>query len=161
MTQNGFALLAGYESDNDSIATTVPDSLSTLADTQLIDDIPDTVPESVPDAQVIPATVPDLASDLFPFRDGAGNRFSQFSVFVPASAVPKATRGWSWEEINAAIRRCGMLGMWKQGGQHDRVIYESESTEKRFIINFQRGSVWVQGRDAMSVDVQLKAARGA
>ena len=151
MAQNGgLDLLAQYESDSDSVATTVVDSVSTLEDTQLIEDIPDTVPDTGPDAQ----PDPDLSADKFPSRTGR-----RFSCFTPAMPAPKATRGWAWEEINAAIRRCNMQGMWKQGGQHDRVIFES--TERRFLINYQRGSVWVQGRDARSVDVQLQAARGA
>ena len=52
MTQKGgLDLIAEYESDSDSIATTRRDSLSTLADTQIVDDLTDIIPDTIPDIE--------------------------------------------------------------------------------------------------------------
>ena len=85
----------------------------------------------------------------------------RFANSTPYSSQPKCTRGWSWEMLNTAIQQCNMRGAWKQGGQEARAVFEGAEYERRFLINYQRGTVWVQGRDAVSVDVQLRAARGA
>ena len=54
-----------------------------------------------------------------------------------------------------------MQGSWRQGGKEPLVLFESCYNERRFLINYIGGSVRVQGCDAMTIDVQIRAARSA
>ena len=68
------------------------------------------------------------------------------------------------EKINRAITQAGLQGSWKQGGQLLRGVFEGFSASGPFIINFHAGTlnagtVWVQGKAANTVHVQINAAR--
>ena len=105
---------------------------------------------------------PDIAVDNLPARIYA-------PVFrgwlIPDGPPPKSTRGWSVDELTAAIKRCGLepLGSWREGGQQERKVFEGDD----FLVNIHirstrsASTVWVQGKRSNEVNTRLLAARGA
>ena len=98
--------------------------------------------------------VPDLDVDRLP-PPRRGRR-------LPDGRPPKSWKVRNMEELVAMIQRCGLHGLWAQGGQESRGRYEGDD----FVINIHKKSsisstVWVQGKRANEVNARLLAARGA
>ena len=98
--------------------------------------------------------VPDLDVDHLP-PPRCGRR-------IPDGPPPKSWKVRNMEELVAMIQRCGLHGVWAQGGQQSRGRYEGDD----FVINIHKKSsisstVWVQGKRANEVNARLLAARGA
>ena len=165
--------LAQYESDSDSVATTVvdsesettvADSISTLEDTQLVEELQDTQPamtsaqpvETQPAAtQAAPALV-NVETDYLPPRDGL-----RFIGQVSEPQAPKGVKGWNMEKLQAAIRHCRLPGLWRQGGQLNRGVFEGVSEHGHYIIIWHAGTWWCQGKAAKPVHMQLLASQGS
>ena len=62
------------------------------------------------------------------------------------------------EKLVAVIRRAQLPpGAWRQGGSEARAIYDAD--DKSYMINYEKGSVWVQGKQALPMHTRLNAAR--
>ena len=94
--------------------------------------------------------------DYLPPREGR-----RFMSQVPEPTAPKGVRGWSMEMLQAAIQHCNLPGMWRQGGQLHRGIFEGISEHGHFIINWHSGTWWCQGKAARQVHMQLIASEAA
>ena len=97
-----------------------------------------------------------LDIDKLPARNRRGRAFRE----VPAGPAPKATRGWSLGELSGVIEQLGLEGAWKQGGKETRAVYEGpDSSRPLYIINYEKSSCWVQGKQAQAIDLRIRAAR--
>ena len=97
-----------------------------------------------------------LDIDKLPARNRKGRAFRE----VPAGPAPKATRGWSLEELSGVIEQLGLEGAWKQGGKETRAVYEGpDPSRPLYIINYEKSSCWVQGKQAQAIDLRIRAAR--
>ena len=99
--------------------------------------------------------VPDLDVDRLP-PPRRGRR-------IPDGRPPTGWKVRNMEELVAMIQRCGLHGIWAQGGQQSRGRYEGDD----FVINIHKkkstisSTVCVQGKRANEVNARLLAARGA
>ena len=97
-----------------------------------------------------------LDIDKLPARNRRGRAFRE----VPAGPAPKATRGWSLGELSGVIEQLGLEGAWKQGGKETRAVYEGPDPNRPlYIINYEKSSCWVQGKQAQAIDLRIRAAR--
>ena len=97
-----------------------------------------------------------LDIDKLPARNKRGRAFRE----VPAGPAPKATRGWSLEELSGVIEHLGLEGAWKQGGKEARAVYEGpDPSRPQYIINYEKSACWVQGKQAKAIDIRIRAAR--
>ena len=97
-----------------------------------------------------------LDIDKLPARNRKGRAFRE----VPAGPAPKATRGWSLGELSGVIEQLGLEGAWKQGGKETRAVYEGpDPSRPLYIINYEKSSCWVQGKQAQAIDLRIRAAR--
>ena len=97
-----------------------------------------------------------LDIDKLPARNRKGRAFRE----VPAGPAPKATRGWSLEELSGVIEQLGLEGAWKQGGKEARAVYEGpDPSRPQYIINYEKSACWVQGKQAQAIDIRIRAAR--
>ena len=97
-----------------------------------------------------------LDIDKLPARNKRGRAFRE----VPAGPAPKATRGWSLGELSGLIEQLGLEGAWKQGGKETRAVYEGPDPNRPlYIINYEKSSCWVQGKQAQAIDLRIRAAR--
>ena len=97
-----------------------------------------------------------LDIDKLPARNRRGRAFRE----VPAGPAPKATRGWSLGELSGVIEQLGLEGAWKQGGKETRAVYEGpDPSRPLYIINYEKSSCWVQGKQAQAIDLRIRAAR--
>ena len=97
-----------------------------------------------------------LDIDKLPARNRRGRAFRE----VPAGPAPKATRGWSLEELSGVIEQLGLEGAWKQGRKETRAVYEGpDPSRPLYIINYEKSSCWVQGKQAQAIDLRIRAAR--
>ena len=97
-----------------------------------------------------------LDIDKLPARNKRGRAFRE----VPAGPAPKATRGWSLGELSGLIEQLGLEGAWKQGGKETRAVYEGpDPSRPLYIINYEKSSCWVQGKQAQAIDLRIRAAR--
>ena len=97
-----------------------------------------------------------LDIDKLPARNKRGRAFRE----VPAGPAPKATRGWSLGELSGVIEQLGLEGAWKQGGKETRAVYEGpDPSRPLYIINYEKSSCWVQGKQAQAIDLRIRAAR--
>ena len=97
-----------------------------------------------------------LDIDKLPARNKRGRAFRE----VPAGPAPKATRGWSLEELSGVIEQLGLEGAWKQGGKETRAVYEGpDPSRPLYIINYEKSACWVQGKQAQAIDLRIRAAR--
>ena len=97
-----------------------------------------------------------LDIDKLPARNRKGRAFRE----VPAGPAPKATRGWSLGELSGLIEQLGLEGSWKQGGKETRAVYEGpDPSRPLYIINYEKSSCWVQGKQAQAIDLRIRAAR--
>ena len=97
-----------------------------------------------------------LDIDKLPARNRKGRAFRE----VPAGPAPKATRGWSLGELSGVIEQLGLEGAWKQGGKEARAVYEGpDPSRPLYIINYEKSSCWVQGKQAQAIDLRIRAAR--
>ena len=170
--------IAEYDSDISDTATTVPDSISTLEDTQIVEFEPEIEPTQIvedepemtsaqlrytqPVTAAVPIDAPALAApinaeiDYLPPREGR-----RFIAQIPEPTAPKGVRGWSPLMLEEAIHRCNLPGGWRQGGQINRGVFEGVSEQGHFIINWHAGTWWCQGKAARQVHMQLIAAEAA
>ena len=157
--------LVQYDSDSESIATTIADSISTLEDTQLVGEIDDAVTqiqETQPDAQiqdsqpVQPEADPTVA--ILPPLPPKPNRKSGRSV-RPRGTPPHANHGWDIRRTLNAISRCQLPGQWYQGGMNDRIVYTNDA--QTYYINHQSNSMWVQGQEDTMINARLLGSVGA
>ena len=97
-----------------------------------------------------------LDIDNLPARTKKGGAFRK----VPAGPAPKATRGWTLEELSGVIEHLGLEGAWKQGGKEARAVYEGpDPSRPQYIINYEKSACWVQGKQAQAIDIRIRAAR--
>ena len=97
-----------------------------------------------------------LDIDKLPARNRRGRAFRE----VPAGPAPKATRGWTLGELSGVIEQLGLEGAWKQGGKETRAVYEGpDPSRPLYIINYEKSSCWVQGKQAQAIDLRIRAAR--
>ena len=97
-----------------------------------------------------------LDIDNLPARTKKGGAFRK----VPEGPAPKATRGWTLEELSGVIEHLGLEGAWKQGGKEARAVYEGpDPSRPQYIINYEKSACWVQGKQAQAIDIRIRAAR--
>ena len=97
-----------------------------------------------------------LDIDNLPARTRRGGA----SRAVPEGPAPKATRGWTLEELSGVIEHLGLEGAWKQGGKEARAVYEGpDPSRPLYIINYEKSACWVQGKQAQAIDLRIRAAR--
>ena len=97
-----------------------------------------------------------LDIDNLPARTKRGGAFRK----VPEGPAPKATRGWTLEELSGVIEHLGLEGAWKQGGKEARAVYEGpDPSRPQYIINYEKSACWVQGKQAQAIDIRIRAAR--
>ena len=97
-----------------------------------------------------------LDIDNLPARTKRGGAFRK----VPEGPAPKATRGWTLEELSGVIEHLGLQGAWKQGGKQSRAVYEGPDPNRpQYIINYEKSACWVQGKQAQAIDIRIRAAR--
>ena len=96
--------------------------------------------------------VPQLDVDNLPTRIHDPHRQCRS---VPEGRPPKAIRGLLLDELATLIRRCGLEGVWRQGGKQSRAVFVGD----KFIINQEKSSTWNQGVRAQEIDARLRAAR--
>ena len=157
--------LVQYDSDSESIATTIADSISTLEDTQLVGELEDGVTqiqETQPDAQiqdsqpVQPEADPTVA--ILPPLPPKPNRKSGRSV-RPRGNPPKKNHGWNITRTQNAIRRCQLPGQWYQGGMNDRITFTNDA--QTYYVHQHSNSMWVQGQEDTVINARLLGSVGA
>ena len=128
--------------------------------TQLVEDEPEMTSAQPIESQLVtsPSTAAPINTeiDYLPPREGR-----RFMSQVPEPTAPKGVRGWSMDMLQAAIEHCNLPGVWRQGGQLHRGVFGGLSAHGHFVINWQSGTWWCQGKAAQQVHMQLLASEEA